>query len=316
MAGDQVATGEDLVTVQTGGRAVVAFLVTTIAAILGFNLVVLKVAIEASGPITVQAYSAAVAAVTFLFVTQVSGTSLRLTRKQMVAAALVGLCLTVGSSLGIAAGVQRVDAGVASLLVSTAPLLTLILGTLLLRERYSWHGPVGVLVGFLGVGLVAIAAGGNGNPTELVGVIFTVLGALGWSLGLVLMKLLAGGIDRSAFIAWQTLLGVPFLFIAAGVVEGFGATWTVMFVLAITYAGAVAKGTSFFLQLTVVRLGTPTQASLIAFLMPVFGIGSGAVFLGEQIEVVQIYGGLTILIGVALVLRATARRETAVIPSS
>lgn len=294
---------------------VVLGLVTLIAAILGLNLVVLKVAIEVSGPFTVQAFSAVVASLTFFAVARASRAPVHLQRRSLPAALWVALSLTVGSSMGVAAGVERVDAGIAALLISTTPILTLLLGTLLLRERYSWHGVLGVTIGFLGVAIVAVSQRGGG--TQLLGVGFMLLGALGWSLGLVLMRLLAGGITRSTFIAWQTLLGVPFLLLAAGLIEGFRAEWTLLYLLAIVYSGAMAKGTSFFLQLTVVRLGNATQASLTAFLMPVFGTLAGVLLLGEQVTGAQVSGGATILLGVALVLRArTSEAPPAPVPST
>ena len=293
----------------------VALLVTLIAAILGLNLVVLKVAIAASGPITVQAYSAVVASAAFFAIARASGASLRLDPGRWPAALAVGLCLTVGSSLGVAAGVERVDAGVAALLVSTAPLFALTLGVGLLRERYSWHGILGVLVGFAGVAIVALSAGRSGDATETLGVVFMLLGSFGWALGLILMRALAGGIPGSIFIAWQTLLGVPILLLAAVLTEGLQARWSLLFAAAIVYSGAMAKGTSFFLQLLVVRLGSATQASLTAFLMPVFGTIAGVVLLDERVEPAQVYGGMTILAGVALVLRVRTRHVPRATPN-
>jgi drug/metabolite transporter (DMT)-like permease len=296
-----------------GASPVVVLLVTLIAAILGLNLVVLKVAIADSGPITVQSYAAVVASATFFAVARASRSPVSLGKGRWPAALWVGLCLTVGSSLGVAAGLQRVDAGIAALVISTTPIITLILGSLILRERHSWHGLVGVMIGFLGVGIVGYSQRG-GEGSELVGVVFMLLGALGWSLGLVLMRALADGIARSTFIAWQAMLGVPVLLFVAGIVEGFSVRWSMLFVAAILYSGAMAKGTSFFLQLTVVRLGSPTQASLTAFLMPVFGTLAGVLLLSERVQPEQVYGGVTILAGVALVLRARTQQPTPAIP--
>jgi drug/metabolite transporter (DMT)-like permease len=322
VAGDQVTPDADVVKGAdlrkrrpVGARPVVVLLVTLIAAILGLNLVVLKVAIADSGPMTVQAFSAVVASATFFVVARASGSPMGLEHGRWPAALWVGLSLTVGSSLGVAAGVQRVDAGVAALLISTTPIITLILGTVILHERYSWHGVLGVLIGFLGVGVVGFSQRG-GAGSELLGVVFMLLGALGWSLGLVLMRALAEGITRSTFIAWQTLLGVPFLLLAAGIFEGFTAEWSLLFALAVLYSGAMAKGTSFFLQLTVVRLGNATQASLTAFLMPVFGTLAGVLLLSEQVHPAQLYGGATILVGVALVLRARTEQPAPAVPST
>lgn len=283
--------------------AVVAGLVALVALILGLNMVALKVAMVGSGPFTVQALAGVVATVVFFGVARASGAPLVLERRSLPAAAAVGLALTVGSSLGVAAGVQRVSAGVASLLMSMTPVFTLILGSALLSERTTGLGLAGVAAAFGGVALVAVTADG-GASSELLGVLFMLLGAASWAAGIVLMRLLAGDVTRSTFVAWQTLLGVPVLAVAAVLIEGFAFLWSLPFAIGVFYAGAFSKGTSFFLQLTIVRLSSATVASLTAFLIPVFGTLAGVILLGEDVRPGQLYGGAVILMGVSLVLRA------------
>jgi drug/metabolite transporter (DMT)-like permease len=282
---------------------VIAGLVTTIAAILGLNLVVLKVALQFAGPVTVQGFAAVVAAATFFVVARASGAPLGLQRAQIFPALAVAMTLTVGSSLGVVFGVARIDVGVASLLMSTTPITALVLGWVLLRERHTWHGVAGVVLGVCGVAIVASAVRGRGE-TELLGVAFMLVGSASWSLGLVLMKRLAEGIERSTFIAWQTCLGIPVLLGVAWGVEGLQMEVTWLFVLAVGYAGAFSKGLSFFLQLTVVRLGSSTHAATTAFLIPIFGTLAGVVLLSEAVRIEQVLGAVAILGGVALVLRS------------
>jgi drug/metabolite transporter (DMT)-like permease len=279
---------------------VIAGLVTTIAAILGLNLVVLKVALQFAGPVTVQGFAAVVAAATFFVVARASGAPLGLQRAQIFPALAVAMTLTVGSSLGVVFGVARIDVGVASLLMSTTPITALVLGWVLLRERHTWHGVAGVV---LGVAIGAAPGRGRGE-TELLGVAFMLVGSASWSLGLVLMKRLAEGIERSTFIAWQTCLGIPVLLGVAWGVEGLQMEVTWLFVLAVGYAGAFSKGLSFFLQLTVVRLGSSTHAATTAFLIPIFGTLAGVVLLSEAVRIEQVLGAVAILGGVALVLRS------------
>jgi drug/metabolite transporter (DMT)-like permease len=286
-------------------RLVVAVLITTGAAILGFNLVALKVAIEHSNPVTTQALSMGLAVAAMFVVAELTGEPRRLERRWWPAAASMSATLAVGSTLGVAFGVERVQAGVAALLISTTPIFTLLLGNLLLRQRHSWHGAVGVMVGFLGVAVVAFAEQQEGGSTQLLGVIYLVLGALGWSLGLIMMQMLAADAPRSTLLAWTFLFGVPILVLVAVVTSGFSAEWSLVFVVALIYSGAVAKGVSFLLQLTVVRLATPVQASLTALLMPVFGTLAGVLLLDETIRGFQIVAALPVLGGVGLVLRSS-----------
>lgn len=275
----------------SGRRWKIAGLVITIAAILGFNLVALKTAIGASDPITVQALSTVVGVVAMLAVARALSAPMALPRRDMPAALAVGLALTVGSSLGVAFGVQRVNAGLAALLLSATPIWALILDVLVTRVRHSWHGLAGVGLGFLGVAVVASGSG----PNELLGVVFMLAGAFGWSLGLVLMNRLGPRVPPATFIGWQMLLGTPVLLVVGYLTTGLTATWSVLFVAALAYAGAMAKAVSFLLQLLVVRLGTALHASLTAFVMPVFASIAGFALLGERIHAVQALGAVAIL---------------------
>jgi drug/metabolite transporter (DMT)-like permease len=187
--------------------------------------------------------------------------------------------------------------------MSMTPVITLVLSALVLGERTNVIGLLGVAAGFLGVGVVAFTADRT-IAAELLGVVFMLLGACAWSTGIVVMRRYARNIVPSTFVAWQTLFGVPVLFVLAFVFEGFVFEWSLIFVLAVLYAGVVSKGTSFFLQLRIVQLGTATTASLTAFLLPVFGTLAGVIVLGETVRAGQVAGGAVILVGVGLVLRS------------
>lgn len=286
-------------------RLIVVVLITTIAAILGFNLVALKVAIKASDPATAQALSMVVAVASMFVVAELTGEPRRLERRWWPAAMAMAGTLTVFSTLGIAFGVERVDAGVAALMISTMPIISLLLDRVLLHQRHSLHGYIGALIGFLGIGIMALAEQRTGGGTQLLGVVYLLLGALGWALGLLLMKSLAGDAPPSTLLAWTFALGTPVLLVVGVVTNGLRVEWSPLVVLAILYAGVLAKGASFLLQIAAVRLGTPVQASLTAFLMPVFGTLAGVLLLDEAIRTVQIVAALPVLGGVGLVLRST-----------
>lgn len=295
----------------------VAALVALIATILGFNLVVLKVAIEAADPLTVQTFAVIVATISFVVAAAVSGRgSLRLDRRYTPAVIGVALSLTAGSSVGIAFGVERVEAGVASLLVSTTPIITAVLEYLFVRQRQTWHGLVGVLIGFAGVAVVALGEQRSGGSAQVLGVVLLVLGSFGWSLGLVLMRTAAAGAPRTTLLAWQFVVATPLLILVGLLTTRLQAEWSLLFFLAVVYSGLFGKGVSFFLQLTVVRLGTALHASLTAFLMPVTGTLAGIWLLDETVEAAQAIGAVTILAGVALVLRSKSLvQEAPVVPT-
>jgi len=286
-------------------RFLVGLIVVAIAAILGLNLVALKVAILASDPVTAQAFSMIPAIVGMLVYARAAKEPIRLARRWWPAAGAMAVSLTVVSTLGIAFGVQRVSAGIAALMISTTPIIALVLETIVFRQRRSWHGYAGVVIGFLGVAGVALVERQIGGDAQLLGIFSLLLGAFGWALGLILMKAAANTAPRSTLLAWTFIIGAPVLFAIGGLSNGLYVAWSWTVALAIMYAGVFAKTLSFLLQITAVRLGSPVHASLTAFLMPVFGALAGFLLLGERIETSQMIAALPLLLGVGLVLRSS-----------
>ena len=271
--------------------------------LLGFNLVAVKLAIRSTDPVTVQAVATVIGVIAMVLVPMCIGRGSLPNRRESRAAMMVGLAMTVGSSLFISFGVQRIDAGLSALILSSTPIMTLTLSTVLLRERHSWHGPAGVVCGLAGVATVSIGAGGSGD-NSLGGVVLVLLGALSWSVGRITMRVFGTGMSAQKLTAWQLAFGAPILIVVAFVTFGFRIDMSMIFVCAVVYMGLMAKALGTVLQLHPIRIGGAVQASTTAFLMPLFGSFGGVVILGETIDGYEISGAVGILAGVALVLRA------------
>jgi drug/metabolite transporter (DMT)-like permease len=223
-------------------------------------------------------------------------------RQRLTAAFLVGLPLTVGSPVFIVLGVERVNPALAAMLLAGTPLITLLVDTLLLsRKRLGLGQSIGVGLGILGVGLV-VAPLGDGDSSELLGVVFLFLATICWSAGLILTRRLSGVGGDGRFVFWQFLTGLPILVTLALILEGWRATWTTSLVLALLYSGALSKGLASVLQFRTVRRSTPLHSSLAAFLVPAVALLSTEILLDEPILLIQVFGGLTIGAAVTLVL--------------
>src|SRR5690625_3026095 len=76
-------------------------------------------------------------------------------------------------------GERTVDAGTASLLVSTTPLLSALLAAFFLKEKFNRFGWIGSFIAFMGVALISIESGGNFSFSIEWGALRILLGALG-----------------------------------------------------------------------------------------------------------------------------------------
>lgn len=290
----------------TIGRWRLAGLIVGMSLMFGNNFVALAVALRDAGPITVQAVSSSLAAITALLVTRADQERSTATRREtVIAIGSIGVVLSVGAPILIAFGVQRVNPGIVAMLVAAAPLTTLILERVVLRIRLSRLQVLGVVVGLVGVAMIVSPFRSEG-ASQLSGVVFVVGGAMCWATGLILTRRLPGVHGGGRFVAWQFVVGVPILWLLAVVTEGARINWTMGFVLAVVFSGAISKGLASVLQYRTVRYSSPLHSSLSAFLVPAVGVASSYLILGETVEPIQVVGGVVVGVAVSMVIQARA----------
>ncbi len=190
-------------------------------------------------------------------------------------AAISGLIMVALSHWGTTEAVARAGPGNAAVVVNAAPLIVAALGWFLLRERLSWIGIAGVIVGFGGVVLMVSSQLGGDTDTRqlLIGVGLAAAGAVGWAIGTLLVRALAtrrgDEMDMLSFTATQfTVAGVVLLVAGFGIDGvattewGSGELWAALF-----WIGPLSGlGFAFFF----VALGrmTAARASAALFLVP------------------------------------------------
>src|SRR5690349_20545410 len=103
---------------------------------------------------------------------------LRLTRRELLASAVIGLLLPGGNALLFIAE-RQVPIGLASLIIAAIP-LWIVLMRFAARERPDLVSVAGLVVGFAGIALLVRPGGGSGS---LFYQLLTVLGSFTWAFG-------------------------------------------------------------------------------------------------------------------------------------
>ena len=197
-------------------------------------------------------------------------------------------------------GEASVSAGAAAFIVNVAPILTAILATLFLRERFTAWGWGGALVSFAGVGLIAL--GQPGGLAFGAGASLVAGAALCAASYFVLQRPLIARYGALACTAYTLLAGALFLLpflpgalpILAGP-SGAQATATVValgvFPAAIGYAAwTYALG----------RFGAARAANFLYLVPPVAAL-TGYAALGESLSALSLAGGAIAILGVVIV---------------
>jgi drug/metabolite transporter (DMT)-like permease len=210
----------------------------------------------------------------------------------------------------VAWGAQALDAGVATILNSTAPIFTFFLTFAITRhEAVTSRKLLGVLAGMAGICLIVGVQALSGFGEELTAQIVMVLAAIAYA-GAAIFGRGFRDLDPMVPAAGSLLCGAAILIPVSLVVER---PWTLqpsagsmlaLLALAV-FSTALAFVIYFRLIQTLGSVGTTAQA----YLRVPIGVAVGVVFLGEQLSSTAWIGLACVVIGVAAMTIPARRRD-------
>ncbi len=276
------------------------------AALIGANFSVLKFALDHSTPLFVAGMRTVIGGSFLMAVALVRGERLPNDPRVLANIFAVSLSITTVSSGLLLFGVDRVSAGLASLVSSTMPLFTALLSLMLLGQRASRLAQVGLAVGFGGAAV--LAAPSLSGQSAAIGIFALVCSALAWAFGTVYMKWQDfTSVSPIMLVGVQLLMSASVLIPFALLMEGTENTeFTFDLLLPLLYAAIPANAITFSLMATIVKRATPTVAASTAYLIPLFGVFFGWLFRGELLGVIELIGGVLVVVGVYFVVTANA----------
>jgi O-acetylserine/cysteine efflux transporter len=196
---------------------------------------------------------------------------------------------------------EAMPATAANLILQIQIPFAVLLDWLIMKERLDLRKAAGTGLAVAGVALVI------GLPEEAPGLfptIMIIVGAFCWSLGQVLARKL--GKDSGVGLLKANAFGsVPQLALATLLIEQgqwqsvVGATWLEWSMLA--FVGVVGFYLAYMCWFTLLKQCRMDEAAPFILLMPVVGIITAAVVLGETVSLEQMIGGVVILAGLAVV---------------
>lgn len=282
-------------------------LLIVLGAILGSNFMMTKVSVQDLPPMFVVSMRLAIGALLLVGIMILAGMKFPRGRiwYALIGSGLFGL--TVPFSL-LAWGQQRVDAGLAAILMATMPLFTLLLAQLFTNDekpnRYSIGGFAIALAGII------ILFG----PEKLISLAdqslrqYAVIGAaLCYGINAIITKSLTGIAwqqSSAAFMVVAFLGSLPLLALSdLASLQAPAKAW-----LATTYSGVMPTAVGSILIILIVRRTNASFLSQINFLVPLFGVAFAIVFLDEALPANGAVALAIILFGVALARRRPKRQ--------
>lgn len=222
-----------------------------------------------------------------------------LTRAQWRAVVILGLCQNA-LYLGLNwVAMQWIEAGLASIIAATMPLIVAVLGFVLMGERLRPLGVAGLALGLVGVAIIMGARLQGGS--DLTGILMCFAAALALAVATLTVRGASSGGNIMMVVGLQMLVGSATLWIIAPILEDWQVDPNPRLVWAFLYTvivpGLVATWVWFKL---VGRIGA-IRAATFHFLTPFFGVVSGAVLLGEQLAGGDVIGVGIIMAGILAV---------------
>jgi len=216
---------------------------------------------------------------------------------------LAGMSVSIAAMYGITfVFARRLPVAVDALLANASPLFAVALAALILRERVSWRQVAGVVLGAAGVLVMALPAF-NSSPADFWAMMAMLFGALMLAVNTIFMKI-ASGADPIVANALQ-FSGAGVLLLAASAIFGERMVWPAMpeVLCAIAYVSLAATAFAYVLWMRAVTVVGVSRASVLLFLVPVFGLAWGWLFLRETVTLTELAGSLLVLLGIALAAR-------------
>jgi O-acetylserine/cysteine efflux transporter len=198
-------------------------------------------------------------------------------------------------------------AGIASVLGNSQPIFAVALAVPLLGERMTPGKQVALVLGTLGVILIATASSGANG---IAGPALALGASLSLAIGSVIAKRMGPNVDLLAVSAWQLIAGSLPLLVVSGLAEQ--GPWInldpgFLGILAFLAIAETALPTPLWYWL--LRGDEVGRLSLFLFLVPVLGVLIAAAVFGERVGALEVVGivATVVAIGVAAFNSAAAR---------
>jgi drug/metabolite transporter (DMT)-like permease len=275
----------------------------------GFNWPMIKLALAGMAPMHFRTLCLAAGAAGLFALAAAGRIEWRVPRAEWGRLAVISLANITGWNTLAVYGVGLMDSGRASILGYTMPVWSVLFAIPLLGERFTPRRALGVALGMAGMALL-LAAEFRALQRAPLGALLMVGAAISWAIGVVLTRKWAANRPATSYTAWQMVIGaVPIVAIALFVEDGSFD----LFALApgplagVLYNLIVAFIFCHWAWMKIVQ-GAPAGVSSLATLMvPVVGVFSGALVLGETPRPTD-YAAMLLVVGALATVLIPSRR--------
>jgi drug/metabolite transporter (DMT)-like permease len=230
-------------------------------------------------------------------------------RASLIPLLVAGTLNIAAFNISIAFAQLSTTASRAAILTYTMPIWSVLLAALILREPIGREKLLAVVAGAVGIGLLAAPVLESG---QVAGVILPLLAALAWSLGTIVLKKWHLKGDPIVTTAYQLMIGAAISIICM-FVSGQTAPVSVStpVIIAMLFHIVFATAGAYLLWFTILARHAASTSALLAFAVPVVGVLSAMLLVGDRPSLTDLAGFAAILAAPALAIRASLKNAAA-----
>ena len=279
------------------------FLLASLALFWGTNWPAMKLAVQDMDPWTFRAICFIAGAGGLMLVARARGLSLRIPRTDLgpliVTAFINVTCWQIFSAFGL----TLMAAGRASIIAFTMPLWASILSVIFLRERMTVLRVVELALGLAALAILLIPEFGRMGGTPW-GAAMMLTAAISWAVGTVMLKAIPWRMDTIQLAAWQLAIGgVPVILAALLIGDPASVTnLTTPGAIGVVYAALIPMIYCHWAWFRIVSLFPANVAAIGTLAIPVVGVFSSALILGEPLAGADLLALALVVTGLFIVL--------------
>ena len=262
-----------------------------------FNI---KIATESFGPVTIAFLRVFLASLPLIILCNIKKIKIEVFSKDWYWFALIGFVNLVIPFFFISYGIKAVQSNLAAILMSSTPLTSTILGHYFTKnEKFNLIKTVGVLIGFSGI-VYLFSDNILINENNFYSALLILLGATGYVVGGVLTLKISNKRNENvttSICIWASIILLPLTMIFE---QPWNSTPNTLSIISVIYLGLVSTGIAWLLRFSILKKNGLIFQSQVSFLIPIFGIILGYIFLKELITPKIIVSVVLVLVGIYL----------------
>ena len=267
-----------------------------------FNI---KIATNSYGPITIAFLRVFLASMPLLLLCHFKKIKIEAFSKDWYWFALIGFINLVIPFFLIAYGVKSVQSNLAAILMSSGPLTSTILAHFFTKnEKFNLVKTFGVLIGFSGI-IYLFSDNILINENNFLSALLILAGATGYVIGGVLTLKISSKKNENvttSICIWASIILLPLSLI-------FEQPWnldpSIKSTISLLYLGIVCTGLAWLLRFKILKNNGLIFQSQVSYLIPIFAIILGYIFLGELITSKVIVSLAAVIIGIYFVKKSS-----------